>query len=516
MTVNVPRQTLRLVGVAASLVTLVLATVSATLAHAQLVSVEPADGARLAASPAVVTVTFDEPVGLAPGGLRVIDSSGVVVDAGDDVVEGAAASQPVGPLSDGWYFVTWGIISEDGHVVRASSVFAVGDVEAPPTVSDARSAWFTPLLGVTRAFTDLSVLVAAGAWVAWWLLGARTIRVRRLAVGAATVALVASLLWLGLAWLDGGEAWLRTPAGLLGMVRVVGLVIAIVTAGRWPTLAAGATALALLSIVGGGHTGSSPLTAALVSVHLLAAAAWLGAAPAVLLVLTDRSLDDAATLPVVRRFSTLAPIVLVTVGVAGATLAVVLTDAFAGGLTTPYVLVLGAKVGLVATAAIIGFLARRRLRSTPSRSTMRRVFGIDVVLLPLIVAASAGLTLTGPHEGHEGHGAEAAHEDGAMARTGRCAMAVSEASVSLVADPARAGINELRVDGVPAGTLEVELRLTHAATSGAPISLEAVAQDGSWVAEGVLPLSGSWDATVAVRLDRFTEAQGSCTVSLMP
>ena len=36
----------------------------------------PADGARLAMAPAAVTLTFNEPIGLATGGLRVLDSSG--------------------------------------------------------------------------------------------------------------------------------------------------------------------------------------------------------------------------------------------------------------------------------------------------------------------------------------------------------------------------------------------------------------------------------------------------------
>jgi putative copper resistance protein D len=358
------------------------------------------------------------------------------------------------------------------------------------------------------------MLVAAGAWAAWWLLRARTARVRQLAVLATAVALVASGTWVVTQSLDGGDTWMRTPAALGGLVRIVALLIALVSAQRWPSAAAVATALALVSVAAGGHAADSPVAMLLLVLHLVAAMAWLGAAPAVLLVLTDRSLDDDATLVVVRRFSTLAPLVLVTVGIAGAVLAVVLTDAFAGGLTTPYVLVLAMKVALVATAALIGALARRHLRASPSRRTMRRVFTIDAVLLSLVVVASAALTTTGPHEGHAGQAGHAGHVDGGTTGTTRCAIEAGPAPLSVVAAPARPGVNQLRIDGVPATALEVEVRMAHAATAGASIVLTATRDDGSWVADGVLPLEGPWQTTVAVRLDRFTQAQGECTLVL--
>jgi hypothetical protein len=139
---------------------------------------------------------------------------------------------------------------------------------------------------------------------------------------------------------------------------------------------------------------------------------------------------------------------------------------------------------------------------------MLRVFAIDAVLLPLIVLTSVALTLTGPHEGHAGHA------ESSTAGTSRCAIEAGPASISLVAIPARAGVNELRIGGVPESALEVEVRLTHEATAGAPLVLAAQPGDGSWVTEGVLPLAGPWDATGALRLDRFTQAQGSCTLSL--
>lgn len=508
-TIRFGRRLARLAAVVLVAAIFTLTSVAAMLAHAQLVSIDPPDGARLDIAPAEVVLTFNEPIGLATGGLRVLDASGSVVDAGDDVVDGPSVRQSLDPLPDGWYVVTWGVISEDTHVVRSASVFAVGDVEAGARPSAARSSWFAPLVAALRAVADLGLLVAAGAWAAWWLLGARTPRVRRLAMLATSVALIASCIWTGTQWLDGGETWMSTPAAFGAFVRIVALLIALITATRWPTAAAGAATMALVSIAAGGHAVGSSAAVLLLVLHLVAAMAWLGAAPAVVLVLRDRSLDDATTLVVVRRFSTLAPVVLVSVGVAGAVLAVLLTDGFAGGFTTPYVAILATKVAVVGVAALVGALARRSLRASPSRQTMRRVFTIDVLLLPLVVVASAALTTTGPHQGHAGHA-----EGGAVGST-RCALEAGPAALSLVATPARPGVNVLRIDGVPDSALDVAVRMTHDATSGAPIAASAVPEDdGSWVADVVLPLQGAWQTTVALRLDRFTQEQGECTLTL--
>ncbi len=48
----------------------------ATSAHAQLVALAPPDGTVLSGAPSAVTLTFNETVGLATGGLRVLDWSG--------------------------------------------------------------------------------------------------------------------------------------------------------------------------------------------------------------------------------------------------------------------------------------------------------------------------------------------------------------------------------------------------------------------------------------------------------
>ena len=487
---------------------LVLWLPTVVLAHAQLLAVDPPDGASLSVAPGAVTLRFNEPVGLATGGIRVLDGSGRDVAVDPESVDGPVVRQPLPPLPDGSYLVTWGIVSEDGHILRAASVFAVGAAALVSRPADGGADAAAPLVGLARGLTDLGVLVAAGAWVAWWLLRARTQRVRRLARAATALALVATAAWALLEWIDGGGAWGTTPAALAALVRLVLLGMALACDRRRPAVAAVAVLTALVTLVGGGHAVESLLTGVLEGVHLLLAAVWLGAAPAVLLVLTDRGVDESTAVTVVRRFSSLAAIALVVIGVAGVSLALVLTDGLAGGLTTPYVLVLTAKVAVVATAALIGALARLHLRGSPARRTLRRVFALDATLLVGVVALSSMLTLSGPHEGHAGH---AGHLPMGSAR---CSTEVGPASVSVVLAPAQPGSNELRLIGLPATVLSVDIELSHALSAGAPMTVRAGRSADAWVAEPVLPLAGVWQATVAARLDRFTEARGTCDLTV--
>ena len=212
---------------------------------------------------------------------------------------------------------------------------------------------------------------------------------------------------------------------------------------------------------------------------------------------------------VVRRFSRFAGFALVAIGVAGALLTWNLSDGLAGGLTTPWVLILGGKVVIVGTAAALGAWGRRHLGRTPSRSHLRRLFLTDAALLLAIATLSAGLTLTSPHVGHAGH---AGH---GTPGTARCAAEVGDSSVSVIIKPARIGTNDVALAGIPDGVLSVTLRWVHDLTDGGALTMQAVKSDsGAWTATGALPLAGSWQVTVAIRVDTFTERTGACSLTV--
>jgi len=454
-----------------------------------------------------VTLVFNEPVALASEGLRVVDASGVSVDAGPEQQTGEIVRQALVPLADGWYVVSWGIVSEDGHVVRGSSTFAVGDVGNTPAPSSEQFVDPTSLaLDATRALADLALLVAAGAVGAIGLLGARTTRVRRLAIGATITTLVATAAWAGFEYLIGGNAWATTPYALATAARIGLLALGLVLVRWFPVAAAAAVVAALLTLAFGGHTTESLLESGLQSAHLVAGAVWLGAAPAVLLVLTDRSLSDEPALGVVRRFSRLAAVSLLVLAVAGSVLAWLLTDGLAGGLTLPWVLILAAKIALVVVAALGGWLGRRSLAREPRRERFRWLFGLDAGLLVGVAVLSSMLTTVSPDVTHDTHGSHAT--------SARCALNVGEQGVALIATPGAAGENELSVSGVADGALGVTVELESHHTSGAPLDVELAEANGTWQGTAALPFAGPYQATIVVRVDTFTEARGSCTLEL--
>lgn len=94
-------------------------------AHATVVASDPVDGSRLAHAPSVVTVTFDESVGLGGAGyVHVTDQSGNRVDNGaafhpnGDATKVADRLQP--GLGDGTYTASYRVVSADSHPVARS------------------------------------------------------------------------------------------------------------------------------------------------------------------------------------------------------------------------------------------------------------------------------------------------------------------------------------------------------------------------------------------------------------
>ncbi|MCY7418365.1 MAG: copper resistance protein CopC, partial [Chloroflexi bacterium] len=248
---------------------------SVASAHAQVVALDPVDGARLPVSPTSVSVTFNENLALAPGGLRVIRPDGSLADAGDDVLRGPAVSQAIAPLSDGWYVMAWSLISADDHVIHGSTTFAVGDPDSAARPEPATFA--SPLetvLWISRGIADLMLLMAAGAGIAWCLLAARTRRVGRFWVGVLATSVVALGAWTVIEVADGGAAWLATDYAAATLVRLgllgVGLLLLLLRPVR-PRAATVTVGAALLTLAWGGHATDSLLTSLTIAVHLVAA-----------------------------------------------------------------------------------------------------------------------------------------------------------------------------------------------------------------------------------------------------
>jgi copper transport protein len=119
-------------------VVLVSLTLPATAwAHATLLETTPGVGQRLASSPRVVTLSFDQSVKTLPSGIRVYDAGGKLVSGASRGVPGdpRAVEVTLRHLPKGAYTVRWSAISNDSHV--GHGVYTFGVRMAAPALSEA-------------------------------------------------------------------------------------------------------------------------------------------------------------------------------------------------------------------------------------------------------------------------------------------------------------------------------------------------------------------------------------------
>ncbi len=108
---------------------LVLTLASPASAHAFLERADPAAGSRVASTPAVLTLRFNERLEPAYSRARVIDARGRRVDHDDSRVDGADRTLlrlSVPALSPGTYRVFWRVLAIDRHVTEGDYPFTVG------------------------------------------------------------------------------------------------------------------------------------------------------------------------------------------------------------------------------------------------------------------------------------------------------------------------------------------------------------------------------------------------------
>ena len=110
-------------GVAAG----VVFSATSALAHAHLISSNPAANATVA-SPATVTLTFNDPLEPRFSGFEITDAQNHAVNAPShpDPNNGAIyAATLATPLAAGLYHVNWHLVAHDGHRMRGTFDFTV-------------------------------------------------------------------------------------------------------------------------------------------------------------------------------------------------------------------------------------------------------------------------------------------------------------------------------------------------------------------------------------------------------
>ncbi len=103
-----------------------LINASPAAAHNELIASDPPDGAKVATSPARVSLTFNLPVQPGFSTVTVTGPDSSQWQAGPPAEAGAMVSAPVRPLgSAGQYTVAYQVLSTDGHPVRGAVRFTL-------------------------------------------------------------------------------------------------------------------------------------------------------------------------------------------------------------------------------------------------------------------------------------------------------------------------------------------------------------------------------------------------------
>ncbi|MER7165680.1 FixH family protein [Micromonospora sp. NPDC000207] len=516
-------------------------------AHAVLLGTDPTDGAVLATTPEQVTLTFNEPVSVRPGGVRLLDAAGNEVSADARSVDTTVVLGVPPDLAEGTYIVTFRVISADSHPVSGGLSFAVGapSDSAVVPVPESRP---TLALDVTRQVAEgvsyLGLLVSAGLVVFLLvLLHGEAPRLRRrllrIAGVAGGVTLLARLLLVPTvpAWQDGrdlgglvdGALWragLTSEEALSSLLVVLGLAVALGAAatGRAvltaPAFAGVALAWGAVALVGHTRTyGPEWLVVAADILHVATAGVWLGGLVALSWALArSADLPAGAAARTVSAFSRAAAVLVALLGVAGVLLGWRILGSVEALTGTAYGVALLAKVGL--TLVVLALAAHNRFRLVPRVSAtesegddsaawrlLRRGVRFEAGLLVAVAATTGFLVTQSPVVEPTGRpGASTTTETGPLA----VEAPLGQGRVLARFTPGRTGVNAMELELLDAAgqpvvpVAEPRLTVTLPAMQVGPLERSlANTGPGRYEASVDLPLAGSWVVQVSVRTSKY-------------
>jgi len=435
-------------SVAALAVVLAVAAIAPAVAqaHAAFQDASPEPGARVASSPAQITLAFTEPLNHALTTARIVNArSGHRVTTTLSFGAGNRIElRPSQPLPTGAYQVRWHTVSiRDGHTlegsfgfgVRTNAVGGAAQLEQSPLARRGwlrvalRGVWYVALLFFGGGLLCGVILASPSGFGGWLLAGEgadalgpggrpdaaleqtwmRTRAAGWIAAAAgAGVALAETQDAAGsLSWHAIDAYLLSTVSGAARAFAVVAVVIAVLVATR----ARGAAALVLLAALGGiavaGHANSaSPRALALLSdwSHLVAAVIWVGgiAQIAVTWLPAVRALSPPDRARVMRevldRFGRVALPAFAVVVIAGITNALIELGSVSQLWQTAYGRVLIVKISLAGAIAAASyahaFLLRPRvaagaLRSSAAERRHWRLLRSQPALAVMVLGAAA-------------------------------------------------------------------------------------------------------------------------------
>ncbi len=448
----------RRTAIALAVAACALALPAAAWAHAALLRTTPQASGTIPASPARVSLTYDEAVAPKFAVVSVTNAGGEQEATGSPAAlpsDPGTIAVPVRHLPEGWYLVYWRVISADGHPVRGAFTFAVGPNPGPapqfviPSLSETAT---SPQLVATRWLAFLGLMLAVGLFSLRAVIARPAAAVApaplRALSRATAVALVFAMLAIPLYVLVATAEFAQRPfVDLAATVPVVRdsnlgrsftdleLVVALFAVAAWAALWVDdgrrrhRSVAALLALTGAllaagaatavpglaGHAAqTSPAALSLVLdwTHVTAAAIWLGGLVGVVILAVRTPPGERLEVLglVVPRFSNTALVCVLLVIASGVAASIIHLPTLSSLWGTSYGQAILVKIALLACALVAGGLnyarAVPRLAAARERGDralaesgarlLRRNVGTEVVLVTATLLAAMVLSSLPP------------------------------------------------------------------------------------------------------------------------
>jgi copper transport protein len=515
----------RLVVVTLAFVALLVQMVgfaSPVSAHAQLIRSNPEQGAQLGAAPTTITIDFNEPIRAAGNGIQVFSADQTRLDTGATSTDGKQMRVALKPLQDGAFVVVWQGVSLDGHPIRGSYTFQVGegDQAAVAGIADAKllETNADPLLRLLRRiaravfFVLAALLLGSAVWAVaglpQFLQPGSRFSFRALGLGALVAGIFVLLVdgpyvegrSIGVMFdptIIGSTLGRLTGRVLLGAATLSLLVAGTLTRARniddrnvRLELSAGAAMLALLLGASGHAAASSTIVVSIIvtALHIAAGSTWVAGVIGVVMLAVRRSVSVAWF----ARWSRIAQwsvAVLVATGLVNSWRQVGSIDALRD---TTYGRILLTKLLLVGLMMLLGARHRAAGATSISASSVaaEALTGLVVIVLSTVLSATvpARADVTRP----------------ISLRAGTASTAND-----LTVSPGRVGLNVVHLytfdrSGRTLDMIDAQFILTHPAT-GTVLEVDPFAAGrGHEQARGVnLPFPGAWKIAAKIFITDF-------------
>jgi copper transport protein len=503
-------------------------SIAAAFAHAQLVASDPADGTVLTTAPERLTLTFSEPARPLVARLVHPDGRTVVLTEIGDKRSLITLTLP-GGLENGTYVLSWRVASSDGHPVGGGLIFSVGAPSAVAPAGAEQSDMSVRIgLWAARLVLMLGLIVGIGGVAfAAFIDRSDAAAADRIVTGALLAGLLAAPILIGFQGLDAlaaplsdlarGEVWAAgiwaTSYGRSTLIAVAALCLACASRqtdyrsrpGSW--LAVASVALVGIALASAGHASTAPpryLTVPAVFLHAVAVVLWIGA----LVPLAGLLRSGPLALIVLRRFSSAIPPVVGVLVFSGMMLAVVQVQTVSALWSTEYGLVLLAKLALVGAMFALAAINRYRLTAPALAGEaqavwrLTRIVRVEIVLATIVIAALGLWRFTPPPRAMAANPSAYESQEVIASNEGVAARVSIHPPIT---GQVRIELRDLTLDGKPFEPLGISIDLEKPSYGLGPFARAAArSDDGVYRADGlILPLDGFWIIRVTVLVSDF-------------